>query len=157
MLRKAHASTGSCFDRLMLRQAHASTGSCFDRLSMTSFVEGCPALLSTTGENQMCCPLWRETVSQLHFLSFRASEARHGIQENQLVLDTGLRRYDDFYADSRYCDTASGEGGGSTPVQTGSWPTRRKAGGQAGTAGFCDAPRCVPRIVCARPDRNKSV
>ncbi len=41
------------------------------------------------------------------YLSFRASEARHGIQENQLVLDTGLHRYDDFYADSSYCDTVS--------------------------------------------------
>jgi len=28
-------------------------------------------------------------------LSFRASEARHGIQYFQHVLDTGLRRYDD--------------------------------------------------------------
>jgi len=52
----------------------------------------------------------QQTVSQLPFLSFRASGARHGIQENQLFLDTGLRRYDDFYTDSRYCGTVSKPG-----------------------------------------------
>jgi hypothetical protein len=40
MLRQAHASTSSCFDKLMLRQAHASTSSCFDKLSMTQGMPG---------------------------------------------------------------------------------------------------------------------
>jgi hypothetical protein len=32
---------------------------------------------------------------QISFLSFRASEARHGIQYFKYFMDTGLRRYDD--------------------------------------------------------------
>jgi len=48
-----------------------------------------------------------EAVSQLLFLSFRVSESRHGIHENQLVMDTGLRRYDDFYCGLCYCHTVS--------------------------------------------------
>jgi hypothetical protein len=41
MLRQAHASTGSCFDKLMLRQAHASTSSCFDKLMLRQAQHDC--------------------------------------------------------------------------------------------------------------------
>jgi len=48
-----------------------------------------------------------ETVSQLPFLSFRASEARHGIQYFQQVLDAGFRRHDGVDSTFYYFDTVS--------------------------------------------------
>jgi len=51
-----------------------------------------------------------ETVSQLPFLSFRASEARHGIQYFQQVLDAGFRRHDGVDSTFYYYDTVSSRG-----------------------------------------------
>lgn len=42
---------------------------------------------------------WKDCVA-IALLAFRASEALHGIQDYQLVLDTGWRRYNDFDYDS---------------------------------------------------------
>jgi hypothetical protein len=49
-------------------------------------------------------------VSQLPFLSFRASEARHGIQYFQQVLDAGFRRHDGVDSTFYYYDTVSESG-----------------------------------------------
>jgi hypothetical protein len=48
------------------------------------------------------------------FLSFRASEARHGIQYFQHVLDTDLRRYDD--GDGFFTIATQSPGGGGLVV-----------------------------------------
>jgi len=56
------------------------------------------------------CHSREETVSQLPFLSFRASEARHGIQYFQQVLDAGFRRHDGVDSTFYYYDTVSKAG-----------------------------------------------
>ena len=73
---------------------------------VTKVSQGGQAYGSTIMEVSGGCPGIRDCVT-ITFLSFRASEARHGIQYFQYVLDTGLRRYDDFYCAFRHYDTVS--------------------------------------------------
>ena len=73
---------------------------------VTKVSQGGQAYGSAIMEVSGGCPGIRDCVT-ITFLSFRASEARHGIQYFQYALDTGLRRYDDFYCAFRHYDTVS--------------------------------------------------
>jgi len=70
----------------------------------------CPSINSGPPLPTFRCHPREKTVSQLPFLSFRASEARHGIQYFQQVLDAGFRRHDGVDSTFYYYDTVSKAG-----------------------------------------------